>query len=377
MATTLIITNDFPPRIGGIESFVADIAELLDRDVLVYASGPPGAARLTPTRGYPVVRAGELLLPTHRVAARAVDLVRQSGATGVIFGAAAPLGLLAPALRRAGAQRIVGITHGHETWWARLPGARVAAAPDRGRLRSPDRDLGVHRTADRPRPEPRGPVAAVAPAAPGGSLVLPAGRRRRPAGPAALRGGRPVRRPEGAHHLAPGLAAGAGPTARCGIDPPELVLVGDGPQRRRLQSMIDRDGLAGTVRLTGALTRAGVRSELQQAQVFALPVRTSAGRPESGGSRTGCPGGRRLWAAGDHRGFRRRARDGPRRRDRLRGARPMITGCSPTGSSCCSPTPTAAGPWAPTGRGVRARAILRRAGAGHPPPCAGAVRRPA
>ena len=37
----------------------------------------------------------------------------------MIFGAAAPLGLLAPALRRAGAQRIVGLTHGHETWWAR------------------------------------------------------------------------------------------------------------------------------------------------------------------------------------------------------------------------------------------------------------------
>ena len=71
--TTLIITNDFPPRIGGIESFVGDIAELLDRDVLVYASGPPGAARTDADRGYPVIRAGELLLPTPRVAARAAD----------------------------------------------------------------------------------------------------------------------------------------------------------------------------------------------------------------------------------------------------------------------------------------------------------------
>ena len=42
----------------------------------------------------------------------------------MIFGAAAPLGLLAPSLRRAGARRIVGLTHGHETWWARLPAAR-------------------------------------------------------------------------------------------------------------------------------------------------------------------------------------------------------------------------------------------------------------
>ena len=58
MARTLIITNDFPPRIGGIESFVADVCELLDEDVVVYTSGPPGAERTDLDRGYPVVRAG-------------------------------------------------------------------------------------------------------------------------------------------------------------------------------------------------------------------------------------------------------------------------------------------------------------------------------
>ena len=34
------------------------------------------------------------------------------------------------------------------------------------------------------------------------------------------------------------------PTTRCGIDPPELVLIGDGPQRARLESMIDRAAAA-------------------------------------------------------------------------------------------------------------------------------------
>src|SRR5207248_4291578 len=42
----------------------------------------------------------------------------------VLFGAAAPLGLLAPSLRRAGVRRLVAITHGHEAGWAVLPGAR-------------------------------------------------------------------------------------------------------------------------------------------------------------------------------------------------------------------------------------------------------------
>ena len=49
MPTTLIITNDFPPRIGGIESFIGDICELLDGDVVVYASGPPGSTATTAT----------------------------------------------------------------------------------------------------------------------------------------------------------------------------------------------------------------------------------------------------------------------------------------------------------------------------------------
>ena len=124
MATTLIITNDFPPRIGGIESFVSDLADLLDQDVVVYTSGPRGAAATDPGRGYPVVRDGRLLLPTRRVGRRAAELLAQHRCRQVIFGAAAPLGLLAPVLRRAGADRILALTHGHETWWATVPPTR-------------------------------------------------------------------------------------------------------------------------------------------------------------------------------------------------------------------------------------------------------------
>ena len=124
MPSTLIITNDFPPRIGGIESFVSEVCTLLDHDVVVYASGSAGAAASDLNRPFRVIRDGPLLLPTPRVAARAVALLRASGATRVIFGAAAPLGLLAPSLRGAGARPILGLTHGHETWWALVPVAR-------------------------------------------------------------------------------------------------------------------------------------------------------------------------------------------------------------------------------------------------------------
>jgi phosphatidyl-myo-inositol dimannoside synthase len=59
-----------------------------------------------------------------------------------------------------------------------------------------------------------------------------------------------------------------------GPDVPELILVGDGPDRPRLESMINQFGLADAVTITGAIPRTQVITALQQADVFALPVRT-------------------------------------------------------------------------------------------------------
>ena len=57
---------------------------------------------------------------------------------------------------------------------------------------------------------------------------------------------------------------------------PELVLVGDGPQRRTLELRVRRSRLDG-VTFTGALDPTGVVAQLQRADVFALPVRTRLG----------------------------------------------------------------------------------------------------
>ena len=65
-----------------------------------------------------------MLLPT-RVARRAAELAKTYECDSVLFGAAAPLGLLAKGLRRrTGIERAVALTHGHEAGWAALPGAR-------------------------------------------------------------------------------------------------------------------------------------------------------------------------------------------------------------------------------------------------------------
>ncbi|MEU0398721.1 glycosyltransferase family 4 protein [Streptomyces sp. NPDC006197] len=126
MGTTLIITNDFPPRQGGIETFVHAMAvRVPDHDVVVYTSSEPGAAEYDATLPFPVIRdTSHMLLPTRRVTARALQIAREHGCDRVWFGAAAPLAAMAPTLRRGGIRRLVATTHGHEIWWARSPGAR-------------------------------------------------------------------------------------------------------------------------------------------------------------------------------------------------------------------------------------------------------------
>src|SRR5487761_1444392 len=126
MRRTLIVTNDFPPRKGGIQSFVHSLALRLPPDKLtVYAPKWDGAREFDANQPFEVVRhPTSLMLPVPTVTRRAVATAKARQAEAVVFGAAAPLGLITPALRRAGIERAIAITHGHEAGWAALPGAR-------------------------------------------------------------------------------------------------------------------------------------------------------------------------------------------------------------------------------------------------------------
>uniref|UniRef100_UPI00331F01F9 glycosyltransferase family 4 protein n=1 Tax=Micromonospora chalcea TaxID=1874 RepID=UPI00331F01F9 len=129
MSRTLLITNDFPPRPGGIQSFVHNLAvRQQPGSVVVYASSWRGAEKFDADQPFEVVRERtRVLLPTPLIARRAARLARAYDCDTVWFGAAAPLGLLAAGLRRrAGIRRAVALTHGHEVGWAALPGARSA-----------------------------------------------------------------------------------------------------------------------------------------------------------------------------------------------------------------------------------------------------------
>ncbi|MFE3026809.1 glycosyltransferase family 4 protein [Nocardia tengchongensis] len=130
MGRTLLVTNDFPPRPGGIQSYLHALALQLPADELVvYAPRWKGDShwKFDAQQPFQVVRhPTTLMLPTPLVARRAKKLMRDEQCDRVWFGAAAPLALLSPVLRRAGAERILASTHGHEVGWSMLPGARQA-----------------------------------------------------------------------------------------------------------------------------------------------------------------------------------------------------------------------------------------------------------
>lgn len=276
---TLVVTNDFPPRIGGIESFVLDQCRKLPPDsVVVYTASMPGDADVDAALPFTVVRdRSRILLPTPRVRRRAERLVAEHRCDRVVFGAAAPLGLLGGPLRRAGAGRIVAMTHGHEIWWAKVPGARhllrrVAGSADE-----------ITYVSEHCRRE----IAAALPAR--------AVARMRPEAPAVDPArfhpdvdGTAVRRAWGIAEARPVVLAASRLVKRKGHDMlirawpmvldvvPEavLVVVGDGPRRAALARMVRRRGLDASVRLEPAVPWDAMPQVYAAADVFALPCRT-------------------------------------------------------------------------------------------------------
>lgn len=130
MPKTLLVTNDFPPVIGGIESYLRDFVSLLaPNEIIVFAPTRDHAAcqSYDAQLDYPVIRwPHRLLLPTPRSAKKLREIIRTHDIDTVWFGAAAPLALLAKTAKQAGAKKVISTTHGHEVGWSMIPGARQA-----------------------------------------------------------------------------------------------------------------------------------------------------------------------------------------------------------------------------------------------------------
>jgi phosphatidylinositol alpha-1,6-mannosyltransferase len=134
MTRVLLVTNDFPPRRGGIQSYLHELVGQLvgagTHELTVYAPKWKGSDDFDDEAresGYSVVRhPGTLMLPVPSVSTRMRRLIERNDIDTVWFGAAAPLALMAPLARDAGAGRVIASTHGHEVGWSMLPVARTA-----------------------------------------------------------------------------------------------------------------------------------------------------------------------------------------------------------------------------------------------------------
>jgi phosphatidyl-myo-inositol dimannoside synthase len=283
MSKVLIVTNDYPPRPGGIQSFVHALALRLPPDgAVVYAPAWPGAAEFDAAQPFPVIRhPGSLMLPTPPVAARACALLTEHGCDRVLFGAAAPLGLLAGRLRTAGARRIIGLTHGHEAGWAALPGARsllrrigddvdaLTYLAEYFRIRLA-RALSAD-AADR--------MVRLAPGVDPGEFRPGAGgpRIRREFG---IRPERPIVTCVSRMVPRKGQDAlmRAWPAVRAQVSgEPLLMLVGDGPYRASLERLAARLGVSDSVLFTGPVSRDDLPAWYDASTVFAMPCRTRRG----------------------------------------------------------------------------------------------------
>ncbi len=122
----LVITNDLPPRVGGIQYYVDQFARGLvaaGEQVTVYGSTSPGWQDWDPTAPYTVVREPtSTLLPTPQVLRHALAVIDRLRPDVVVFGAAFPLGLLGPWIRRRRGVPYVAFTHGLEVSAVRAPG---------------------------------------------------------------------------------------------------------------------------------------------------------------------------------------------------------------------------------------------------------------
>lgn len=282
MRHTLLVTNDFPPRHGGIQSYLHNFAATLppERLTVLTSSYPPGDTRsFDAAQPYEVIRSRHTMMtPTPDVVRQAADLVRSRGIETVWFGAAAPLGLMASRLRQAGARRVIASTHGHEVGWWMAPGtrqllARIAAGADvmtyvseytRRRL------AGAFDRAGATAHLPSGVESDVFRPDPAARTRL---RRRYGLAdrPVVLCLSRLVPR-KGADSLIRAM-----PAIRREVPGAALIIAGEGRYERRLRTLVAQHGVGDDVLFTGRVAPDEIAAHYAMPDVFAMPCRTRGG----------------------------------------------------------------------------------------------------
>lgn len=274
MVRTLVVTNDLPPRTGGIQTFLHEILRRQDPDsVVVFGPHQSGSESFDSSAGYEIHRHDGPIIPTPWVAKRAAEVAAVSGASQVMLGSGMPNAHLIPFLRRLGLPTSLVITHGNEAGWAQLPGGRALVYPLNGAHSVTYLGAFTHRILSRyVKPESR-------------LHRLPPGvdtERFKPGS-----GGREVRERTGigdrfvvgtVTRLVPrkgvDLLIQALPLVRRSVPDAVLLVAGDGPRMDELRQLAITSGVQDAVVFVGALSNSDLPGIYDAMDVFALPTHT-------------------------------------------------------------------------------------------------------
>lgn len=275
---TLLVTNDYPPRVGGIQRTLEALVRQLPADrVAVLCPAWDGSGPYDAGVAHRVFRQPERFLwPTPGVARRVRAAVDDFGAEVVLFGATYPLARLGPGLASGGTPYL-SAAHGFEYWLSIAPGAhalmrRATSKASRVPVMCSEFIGRVVRTAVPDRVPvsvlyPGADVEAFHPDLPVDDVLDRHGL-----------GGRPVVACVSRLVTRKGqdVLIRAMPAIRRRVPDVALLIVGEGPDRTRLESMAAIEP-GGTIVFAGQVSEEDLPRYYRAGEVFAMPCRTRRG----------------------------------------------------------------------------------------------------
>ena len=274
MTRHLLVTNDFPPKVGGIQNYLWEMwRRLPPDDVVVHTTPYAGAAAFDAEQPFTVIRSTEpWLLPGPHLVRRVRRLAQRHDVDLVVIDPALPAGLIGPSLDLPYAV----VVHGAEVAIpARLPGLRPLLRRVLGSAAGVIA-AGGYAAAECERALGRDLAAFVVPPGVDTERFSPVGdqERVRRRGQLGLRPGSST--VVSVSRLVPRkgmdtLVQAAAILAAEGRDL-QVVIAGDGRERRRLRRLAVRAGAP--VRFLGRLSDDDVAALVGCADVFAMLCRT-------------------------------------------------------------------------------------------------------
>ena len=275
---TLVVTNDYPPRVGGIQRTLEALVRCFPPDrVAVWCPSWDGAEGFDRAAPYEVLRQPERFLwPTPDVARRIERAVADTGAEVVLFGATYPLALAGPRLAKAGTPYLAA-AHGFEYWLSIAPGSHaLMKRATRHASRVPVMCSAFIARVVRTAVPSATPVNVMYPGADLETFRpdLPFEDLRAAHGigdrPLVVCVSRLVAR-KGQDVLIRAM-----PEIRRRVPDAAVLLVGGGPYREQLEAMAD-GAPAGSVVFAGQVSEADLPRYYRAGDVFAMPCRTRRG----------------------------------------------------------------------------------------------------